>query len=79
MAFKNDIVYAGTADRFNDPYDTLVRYNLKALEEGVNRVMSMESLEECTIGDRHQLYHFSIWASSVKHFQYDKKESSNHW
>ena len=46
VAFKNDIIYAGTADRFNDPYDTLVRYNLKALEEGVNRVMSRESLEQ---------------------------------
>lgn len=27
VAFKNDIIYAITADRFNDPYDTLVRYD----------------------------------------------------
>ena len=46
VAFKNDIIYAGTADKFNDPYDTLVRYDLGTLEEGVNRVMSRESLEQ---------------------------------
>jgi len=46
VAFKNDIIYAGTADKFNDPYDTLVRYDLETLEEGVNRVMSRESLEQ---------------------------------
>lgn len=26
-AFKNDTIYAVTADKFNDPYDTLVRYD----------------------------------------------------
>ena len=46
VAFKNDIIYAGTADRFNDPYDTLVRYDLDALERGVNTLMSKESLEQ---------------------------------
>lgn len=46
VAFKNDIIYAGTADMFNDPYDTLVRYDLETLEEGVSRVMSRESLEQ---------------------------------
>lgn len=46
VAFKSDIIYAGTADKFNDPYDTLVRYDLVALEEGVNRVMSRKSLEQ---------------------------------
>ena len=46
VAFKNDIIYAGTADDFYDPYDTLARYDLETLEEGVNRVMSRESLEQ---------------------------------
>lgn len=46
VAFNNDIIYAGTADKFNDPYDTLVRYDLETLEDGVNRVMSRESLEQ---------------------------------
>ena len=46
VAFKNDIIYAGTADDFNDPYDTLVRYDLESLEAVVNRVMSRESLEQ---------------------------------
>ena len=39
-------MYAVTADKFNDPYDTLVRYDLDALEEGVNKVMSRGSLEQ---------------------------------
>ena len=46
VAFKNDIIYAITADRFNDPYDTLMRYDLDALEDWVNRVMSLKSLEQ---------------------------------
>lgn len=46
VALKNDIIYAGTADDFNDPYDTLARYDLETLEEGINRVMCMESLEQ---------------------------------
>lgn len=46
VAFKNDIIYAGTADMFNDPYDALVRYDLETLEEGVSRVMSRESLDQ---------------------------------
>lgn len=45
VAFKSDIIYAGTADKFNDPYDTLVRYDLVALEEGVNRVISAIGLQ----------------------------------
>lgn len=45
-AFKDDIIYAGTADEFNDPYDTLVRYDLGALEKSVNRVMNRGSLEQ---------------------------------
>ena len=43
-AFQNDIIYAVTADKFNDPYDTLVRYDLKGVEKWVNTVMNTETL-----------------------------------
>jgi hypothetical protein len=43
-AFKNDIIYAVTADKFNDPYDTLVRYDLEGIEKWVNTVMNTETL-----------------------------------
>ena len=34
-AFQNDIIYAVTADKFNDPYDTLVRYDLEGVESRI--------------------------------------------
>ena len=43
-AFENDIIYAVTADKFNDPYDTLVRYDLEGIEKWVNTVMDTETL-----------------------------------
>lgn len=43
-AFQNDIIYAVTADKFNDPYDTLVRYDLEGIEKWVNTVMNTETL-----------------------------------
>lgn len=43
-AFQNDIIYAVTADKFNDPYDTLVRYDLEEIEKWVNTVMNTETL-----------------------------------
>jgi len=43
-AFQNDIIYAVTADKFNDPYDTLVRYDMKEIEKWVNTVMNTETL-----------------------------------
>ena len=43
-AFENDIIYAVTADKFNDPYDTLVRYDLEGVEKWVNTVMNTETL-----------------------------------
>ena len=44
-AFKNDTIYAVTADKFNDPYDTLVRYDQEGIKLYVNSVMSCETLE----------------------------------
>ena len=43
-AFENDIIYAVTSDKFNDPYDTLVRYDLEGIEKWVNTVMNTETL-----------------------------------
>lgn len=43
-AFEKDIIYAVTADKFNDPYDTLVRYDLEGIEKWVNTVMNTETL-----------------------------------
>lgn len=45
-AFQNDIIYAVTADKFNDPYDTLVRYDLDEIEKWVNTVMNTETLAQ---------------------------------
>lgn len=43
-AFQNDIIFAVTADKFNDPYDTLVRYDLEEIKKWVNTVMNIETL-----------------------------------
>ena len=32
-AFEKDRIYAVTADLFNDPYDTLVRYDINSIKE----------------------------------------------
>ena len=45
-AFKNDIIYALTADRFNDPYDTLVGYDLQGIERGVDAAMDIDTLAQ---------------------------------
>ena len=45
-AFKNDIIYAVTADKFNDPYDTLVGYDLHGIERGANAAMNIETLTQ---------------------------------
>ena len=44
-AFKNDAIYAVTADRFNDPYDTLLKYDQEEIERSVNTIVSYETLK----------------------------------
>ena len=44
-AFKNDAIYAVTADRFNDPYDTLVRYDHEEIMRSVKAIVSYETIE----------------------------------
>lgn len=43
-AFRNDTIYAVTANTFNDPYDTLVCYDQVGIKEKVSQVMSVEAL-----------------------------------
>ena len=45
-AFRDGIIYAVTADRFNDPYDTLARYDLEEIEKGVNAIADCEAVEQ---------------------------------
>lgn len=42
-AFENDKVYALTADMFNDPYDMLLRFDIEAVKNMFNSLLSNES------------------------------------
>ena len=43
-AFREDNIYTSTADKFNDPYDTLVRYDIDSIKGLVGSLLSSESL-----------------------------------
>lgn len=43
-AFKEDKIYAVTADKFNDPFDTLVRYDINSVKESVSSLFSIDIL-----------------------------------
>ena len=43
-AFQKDIIYAVSADLFNDPYDTLVRYDLDGIKNYVNALLESNTL-----------------------------------
>lgn len=45
-AFEKDAIYAVTADSFNDPYDTLVKYDMEGIRQYIDKVMSIEGLEQ---------------------------------
>ena len=45
-AFEKDAIYAVTADSFNDPYDTMLRYDMEGIRQYVDNVMSMEGLKK---------------------------------
>lgn len=45
-AFEKDAIYAVTADSFNDPYDTLLKYDMEGIRQYVGQVMSIEGLEQ---------------------------------
>lgn len=46
QAFEEDIIYTVTADRYNDPYDTLVKCDVDRIKEFIRRVLSVESLTQ---------------------------------
>ena len=54
-AFQNDIIYALTADKFNDPYDSLFRYDKDKLRNsnftGVSKEMINQFQKEKHIVD----------------------------
>lgn len=43
-AFEKDIIYAVTADKYNDPYDTLVKCDLEAIKNYLRQELSVEML-----------------------------------
>lgn len=43
-AFEKDELYAVTADKFNDPYDTLVRYDKEGIKQSTVSFMTFEAL-----------------------------------
>ena len=45
-AFEKDEIYAVTADKFNDPYDTLPWFNLDGIIQLINNFFQLESLEQ---------------------------------
>ena len=45
-AFEKDEIYAVTADKFNDPYDTLPWFNLDGIIQLINSFFQPESLEQ---------------------------------
>lgn len=48
-AFKEGNIYALTADSFNDPYDTLVRFDQDEIETTVNSMLSSEGLRQLKV------------------------------
>lgn len=45
-AFKNDKIYTVTADKFNDPYDTLVKFDINNIKQFINTFLSCDVLKE---------------------------------
>lgn len=45
-AFRNDIIYCVTADNFNDPYDTLITYDLEGIRKGLEAMMSYDAFNQ---------------------------------
>lgn len=43
-AFRDGIIYAVTADMFNDPYDTLASYNIDEIKKGIEAIMNCEAI-----------------------------------
>ena len=48
-AFEKDELYAVTADKFNDPYDTLVRYDKEGIKQSATSFMSYENIKRLKV------------------------------
>lgn len=48
-AFKKDELYAVTADKFNDPYDTLVRYDKEGIKQSIASFLTCEALRQLKV------------------------------
>ena len=48
-AFKKDELYAVTADKFNDPYDTMVRYDKEGIKQSIASFMTCETLRQLKV------------------------------
>ena len=48
-AFENDKIIAVPADWFNDPYDTLVKYDYEGIKEFVNSMVSTNGLQQMKV------------------------------
>jgi len=49
-AFDKDLVYAVTADKFNDPYDTLIKYDTENLESFKKQILSYKNINAEVLG-----------------------------
>jgi len=45
-AFKEDNAYAVTANKFNDPYDTLVRYDIEKIKNLFRVILRKDNLQK---------------------------------
>lgn len=45
-AFEKNELYAVTADKFNDPYDTLVRYDKEGIKQSTASFLTYENLAQ---------------------------------
>lgn len=48
-AFKKNNLYAVTADKFNDPYDTMVRYDKEGIKQSTATYMTYENLVQLKV------------------------------
>lgn len=48
-AFEKDELYAVTADKFNDPYDTLVRYDKEGIKLSTASFMTYENIKQLKV------------------------------
>ncbi len=60
-AFDKDLVYAITADKFNDPYDTLIQYDIEAIRQQIRRycnrdfIVALQTLFRNGMGFSHNM------------------------